>query len=164
MHPRAIDPNEARRLFAYDPATGAITRRITQGGQRAGTVVGTFRVDGYLATTIGGREVLCHRLAWALHYGADPCDEIDHRNGVRSENRIKNLRQADRGINNQNRRNPHRNNQLGVLGVRQVPSGRYIARIRVNKQLRTLGTFDTPEAASAVYLAAKRQLHEGNTL
>lgn len=154
----------AAELFSYCPISGVITRRVTVGGQLAGSVAGKTRDDGYLSTTVDGREVLCHRLAWLLHYGRDPMDEIDHRNGARSDNRADNLRESDRAGNNQNRRRPHKNNQLGVLGVRRLESGRFLARIRVNKKLIRLGTHETQEAASAAYINAKRELHKGNTL
>lgn len=154
----------AAELFSYCPISGVITRRVTTGGQLAGSVAGTPRKDGYLSTTADGREVLCHRLAWLLHHRSDPAGEIDHRNGDRSDNRAGNLRDSDRSGNNQNRRKPHKNNRLGVLGVRRLESGRFLARIRVNKKLIRLGTHDTQDAASAAYINAKRKLHKGNTL
>lgn len=159
-----VEAARARELFSYCAATGVIARRTTRGGQLAGSKVGTLRKDGYLSTRVDGVELLCHRLAWLLHHGVEPDDEVDHRNGVRSDNRIKNLRDSDRDGNNQNRRTAHKNNRLGVLGVNQLPSGRFQARIRVNKKLRSLGTHATAEAASAAYVNAKRQLHKGNTL
>ncbi len=154
----------ARKAFAYDDATGRIVRGETRGGQLAGTVVGTLRRDGYLSCRFNGREILLHRLAWLLHYGEPPANEIDHINGDRTDNRIANLRLVDRATNNQNRRKAHANNKLGVLGVSQVATGVYTARIRVNKRLILLGRFLSIDHASAAYLRAKRQLHGGNTL
>lgn len=159
-----VSADRARELFSYCHESGLITRRVTTGGQLAGSVVGTVRLDGYLSTKVDGHEVLCHRLAWLLHHGVWPADEVDHRNGVRSDNRADNLRESDRSGNNHNRRKAHKNNRLGVLGVRQLESGRYLARIRVNKKLIRLGIHETKEAASAAYVQAKRQLHKGNTL
>lgn len=152
-----------RRLFYYDPATGVITRLIEAGGQMPGKAVGTKRKDFYMATRTADKEILCHRLAWVLFYGEIPTAEIDHINGRRDDNRILNLRQVDRTHNNQNRRTAHKNNVLGVLGVRQDGT-KFLSRIRVNKKLIRLGRFETVEAASAAFLAAKRKLHEGNTL
>jgi hypothetical protein len=40
----------------------------------------------------------------------------------------------------------------------------FSARIRVNGNLRWVGTFGTPEEAHAAYVAAKRQFHEFGTL
>jgi hypothetical protein len=93
-----------------------------------------------------------------------PTTEIDHLNGDRADNKWANLRAASRSTNNQNRRAAHKNNKLGILGVRQVENGRFLARIRVDGQLRRLGTFTSSEQAHAAYLDAKRTLHQGNTL
>ncbi len=155
---------QAERLFQYDAESGRITRRVLCGGRCAGTTAGTLRDDGYLSTRFAGAEVLCHRLAWLLHYRAEPPHELDHINTVRSDNRIENLRPASRNENNQNHRQAHSNNRLGVLGVHRVRSGRYLARIRVDSKARHIGVYDTAEEASAAYLNAKRQLHKGNTL
>lgn len=164
--PRAIASmlKAANRLLAYDPATGLITRKVTCGGQRAVVTVGTVRPDGYLDVGLCGHRVLCHRLGWMLHKQEEPPAEIDHINGCKSDNRFSNLRQSTRQHNNQNRRRPHLNNRLGVLGVHKTRSGRYLARIRIDGHAKHIGVFDTADEASAAYLSAKRQLHQGNTL
>ncbi len=54
---------------------------------------------GYLHGTLGGKTVLAHRVAWFLHCGSWPEGEIDHINGLRTDNRIKNLRVATRQQN-----------------------------------------------------------------
>lgn len=160
-----IDPAmRARALFSYNPETGAVLRRVTRGGQVAGARVGTRRRDGYLATKFDGAEILLHRLVWLHTYGVMPDGEIDHINGDKSDNRLGNLREVDRAMNNQNRRRAHVNNRLGVMGVTEVSGGVFLARIRVNKALIRLGRFSTPKLASEAYLAAKRRLHQGNTL
>lgn len=99
-----------------------------------------------------------------LHTQDEPPAEIDHINGCKSDNRFVNLRRSTRQHNNQNRRRPHLNNMLGVMGVHKTRSDRYLARIRIDGQAKHIGVFDTVEEASAAYLIAKRQLHEGNTL
>lgn len=150
-----------RSLFTYDAASGLVTRKVTTGGALAGALAGSVRRDGYLSVGVKGREVLAHRLSWALHFGEWPPSEIDHINGNRADNAIANLRCVDRTTNNQNKRRAYSNNELGVLGVRVVPSGRFIARIRVSGRLVRLGTFDSMAQASDAYAAAKRALHAG---
>ncbi|WP_428700722.1 HNH endonuclease [Stenotrophomonas indicatrix] len=155
---------KANALFAYDPETGRIVRRITCGGRCAGTVVGTRRDDGYLDVGVAGRTVLAHRLAWLLITQEEPPVEIDHINGRKDDNRFKNLRGASRAENNQNRLVPHANNRTGRLGVYRNRAGRFVARIRVDGRLQHIGVYATPDEASDAYLSAKRQLHRGNTL
>lgn len=154
----------AMELFSYDPESGLITRRKTTGGQLAGSSAGSLRPDGYLSIRFRGQEVLAHRMAWFLHHGSEAEQEIDHINGKRSDNRASNLREASRTTNNQNRRKAHSNNKLGILGVQRTSSGKFLARIRVNKKLIRIGKFNTQEAASDAYVQAKRNLHDGGTL
>lgn len=154
---------EAVKAFSLDPSTGIVTRLCTRGGQVAGQVVGTRRKDGYLSTKFMGCEILLHRLVWVLSTGELPAGELDHINGNRSDNRPANLRPATRSENNQNRRAPHANNRLGVLGVTQV-GRRFLARIRVEGRLARIGVFDTAKEAHEAYVWTKRGMHPGCTL
>jgi hypothetical protein len=66
-------------------------------------------------------------------------------------------------MNMQNIRLASKNNATGFLGVHRQGS-KFRSRIRVNGRNVSLGMFETPEAAYAAYVAAKRNLHRGNTL
>jgi hypothetical protein len=96
--------------------------------------------------------------------GAWPAYEIDHRDGVQSNNRERNLRDVPRRTNQQNCRSPRTDNATGLQGVGRTPSGRFRARITVDGKQHLLGCFGTAEEAHEMYVAAKRFLHEGNTL
>jgi hypothetical protein len=151
---------ELAKYLRYDPGTGLFTRLVTRGGKIAGSIAGFVRrKDGYVQIA----DALAHRLAWLYVHGEWPQHEIDHINGIRADNRWANLREASRTLNNQNRHRAHRNNALGVMGVR-LDGKTFIARIRVNKKLIRLGRFNTQAAASAAYMAARRSMHGGNTL
>lgn len=64
---------------------------------------GTKRQDGYIQGKIDKRFYFAHRLIWQYFNGDIPEDKIiDHINGVRDDNRIENLRLADRSQNNHN--------------------------------------------------------------
>jgi HNH endonuclease len=71
---------------------------------------------------------------------------IDHKNGDLLDNRVENLRISTPEQNAMNRK-ICRNNNSGVTGVGLVKSGRYRARITVNKKEMNLGTFKTKEEA-----------------
>jgi hypothetical protein len=88
---------------------------------------------------------------------------VDHINGDSLDNRIANLREATPALNAQNRRTPRRGSALGVQGV-TARWGRYTAQITVRGKQHHLGLFATVDEARAAYVAAKRELHEGNTL
>ena len=104
---------------------------------------------------------MAHRLAWLYTHGKWPSKYIDHINGVKTDNRIANLREADNGENMQNQRRARRNSKTGLLGVRwNRASGNYVAVITVNRHVINVGSFKTAEEAHEAYLRAKAELHE----
>ncbi len=153
-----------RELLHYDPQTGVFTWKVAVAQCIAiGDVAGGLRTDGYLAIKLAGKSYFAHRLAWRYVRGRWPKKHVDHWNGRRADNRFTNLREATKAQNAQNVRKAYANNQSGFLGV-GADKNRWRARIRIDGHLCSLGYFNTPEAAHAAYLAAKRQLHPFNTL
>ncbi len=112
---------------------------------------------GYRCGTICGVGFLAHRVVWAMHNGAWP-DECDHRDGVRSHNRIENLRNTDKSGNQKNA-SLRSDNTSGRVGVYlRADSGRWGACIGLDGGLKHLGTFDTREEAVAARAAAESSL------
>lgn len=129
-----------------------------------GHVAGTLSKDGYIVIQIGGRSVPAHRLAWAWSTGWWPKQDIDHIDGVRTNNRPSNLRDVPRRTNMENRKGANPCNATGVLGVSATKFGTFKATITVNRSSIYLGSFKTKCEASDAYLAAKRKLHAGCTI
>ena len=157
-----ISHSRLLELMVYDSTTGIFAWR---GGRRlrAGKVAGNLMSCGYLRIFADGRSYMAHRLAWFYITGGWPRADIDHRNGVRTDNRFANLREATRAENLQNQRTAKSTNRTGLLGV-QRNRERFMARIQVDGRQIYLGTFDTPEEAHTIYVAAKRRLHPGCTI
>lgn len=67
------------------------------GNKAAGKPVGTIHRDGYITVCVKpkgykSKHIKLHRLIWWLHNGPVPDHlEVDHINGIRSDNRIENL-------------------------------------------------------------------------
>lgn len=101
--------------LTYDPDAGHLKWRVSSGRAKAGMVAGC-EAKGYVLIGIQGRLLKAHRLAWLLHYGKEPKGDIDHINGVRSDNRIANLREASHSQNMHNRV-ADKDNRSGVKGV-----------------------------------------------
>jgi hypothetical protein len=111
--------------------------------------------NGYLDGMIFRRMYRAHQVAWALHYGEWPKDQIDHINGDRSDNRITNLRVVSRSENCRNTK-LRSNSKTGVLGVYRHKH-RWRATI-YDGGSRHIGLFDTFEDAVAARKAAEREL------
>lgn len=155
-----------RELLHYDPATGIFIRRVARTNAPAGSVAGSKHSGGYLTIWIDGRARKLHRLAWLYVYGHWPAQQIDHRDGDRSNNRIANLREANRSQNSQNIKCAYSNNKSsGLLGVywhRQAQ--KWQAKIQIDGRSKSLGLYDNPSIAHMHYLNAKVRLHPFQTL
>lgn len=142
---------QIRNAVSYDPLTGVFKRRVSAGNVLAGSVVGNPDKKGYLKAMVCGRYHKLHRLAWFYTYGTWP-KEIDHKNQVKSDNWLDNLRDVSTSINCTNQTGPRRNNKTGFQGVYEHTPGVFRAKFRS----KCLGLFSTPEAAHAAYMTAKR--------
>lgn len=171
MHARLLE------LLSYDPDSGIFTwrvdRRSGKSGNcysaRAGDPAGSVMRDGYMRVGIDGKQYALHRLAWLYVTGTWPAHQIDHLDTDRTNQRWLNLRDVTGKVNSQNQRKAQRNNRsTGLLGVtfeRNAGKDRpHRARIMIDGKNRTVGMFETAEAAHSAYVEAKRQLHEGCTL
>lgn len=132
----------------------------TEVGAEAGYISNTTH---YRVVTLDKVQHSGHVLAWFYMTGEWPTDEVDHKNGVRHDNRWDNLRPVTHQANMQNAyRSITRSNASGFLGVRKhIRHGkvRYGAVIQHNYKSLYLGYYDTPEEASAIFVAKKRELH-----
>ena len=125
---------------------------------------GSVNDKGYIVIRCFGRLYHAHRLAWLLTHGAWPAGDIDHINGIRTDNRIANLRDVSRSVNQQNLKTARRDNQTGLLGVKKTRCGTFEARINLNGRYVHLGTFPAAAEAHQAYITAKRKHHEGCTI
>ena len=154
-----LTADRLREVLSYDPETGIFLWKVTTKRVSAGGVAGSLDVSGYHCMRLSGRMYRAHRLAWLYVHGKWPENEIDHINGVRSDNRISNLRDATTAENRQNHAT-RRDNTSTVPGVdwhKGVQKWR--VRIRVPGKRITVGFFKNIEDASAARARAKAELH-----
>src|SRR5215475_3424029 len=149
-----------RELFDYNPDDGhlrwKVARQRVNKGDRAGYI---NRSDGYRYVCFDYNELLVHRVIWLLMTGKWPKSQIDHKNGIRDDNRWNNLREANNSQNNRNR-SSQRNNKLGVKGVNYDPVRKlYRARITIHGKSYTIGRYKTFEEAIEIRKLAEEEFY-----
>lgn len=166
-HKRKADLTQADLMarLDYDPETGGFSwKRGAAPSKSDGATAGWVTALGYAAIKINRSKYMAHRLAWLYANGEWPEHDIDHINGIKTDNRLANLRDVHVSVNQQNRRRAARGNSGGVLGVCWNKVARkWNASIQIKGQHIHLGRFEAKDDAGAAYLAAKRRLHEGCT-
>lgn len=143
-----------QQILNYDPETGVFTWRISPRyriphGSRAGFIGG----KGYRSICINNRTYRCNRLAWFYMTGVWPVQQIDHKNGDKTDDSWGNLRPA---TNAQNQWNvpPRKDNSSGMTGVYWFkPKQRWTAMLFINGKRKFLGSFKTKDEA----IEARRQ-------
>ena len=145
-----------KSLLQYDPDTGLIYWIAKGKGKIKKKAAGTLLHSGYLGICIGPKRWQAHRIAWALHHGHWPKDQVDHINGIKTDNRICNLREA---TNSQNGKNLglSKANTSGCKGVYfDIQTGKWRALIKVNFKSIHLGRFAQKQDA----INARKQAEE----
>lgn len=142
-----------RSILSYDPDTGKFT---WLGRQWHGRPAGTLNSDGYVRIVIAKIDFKAHRLAWAFTHGVipHPLIPLDHLNGIRSDNRIGNLRICTPKQNSENATRP-KSSTTGFKGVARCKNTtKFRAYICHNRKQIHLGMFETAEEANRAYCAA----------
>lgn len=141
-----------RELFDYNWKTGDLSWRTT------GEPIRRLHPRGYYRVTFDGKQFLVHRLIWFYLHGRWPSDEIDHVNGIPTDNRLSNLREASHSQNMKNRKKHNNQSRSPLKGVKKCRS-RWGAQIMVDGDKIHLGVFNTQEEAYEAYCNAAKIFH-----
>ncbi len=155
-----ISVERLRELLDYDPETGVFTwRGKTNRRIRVGAIAGNVNSRGYISIGVDDRNYTAHRLAWLWMYGEWPKNEIDHVNGIRTDNRLNNIRDVVHSVNMQNAQAPRPRKTFGHMGTTYIKaSNKWQAQIKVNDNYFYLGLFDSSEQAHKAYIKAKLEM------
>lgn len=110
--------------------------------------------DGYGCVCIHRKKERVHRLiALTFIPNPDNLPEVDHINRNPSDNRVENLRWANRSMNCLNTK-VRKDSKTGIRAVYKEPNGRFRASYRINGKRFHTTCFDTAEEAIAARNAA----------
>lgn len=171
------------QLLGYNPETGILTWKprdpVWFGGtpgrssahacalwnKRYSGIEALSHVDayGYKTGAILGYTCKAHRIVWLLETGVVPT-QIDHINGVRTDNRFHNLRDVSAAENSKNI-GRSKANQSGVVGVVwDKRAFKWIAQIGMNGAPKQIGRYDLFWDAVAARQKAEKEMgfHENH--
>lgn len=167
-------PEELRQLLRYEPETGKFYWRprpesvfSTDSAAKAWNARHAYKeafvtisTSGYRKAFVNGCQVYAQRAAWAIYYGAWPEEQIDFKNTVKTDVRIKNLRPACHSQYLMNRR-VQINNKSGQKGVSlRKDTKKWKATITAfGKEISIGNSFSTFEEAACAYKQASKRYH-----
>lgn len=152
------------KRFAYNKELGTFTYISDSRFHKIGDIVGAS-THGYIRLCFGYETYLAHRIAWLLVNGTWPKYHIDHIDGDKTNNAIRNLRDIQHVYNAQNVKSARGCSKTGLLGAwPSTSSCRFVSQIMANGTRKHIGTFDSAEDAHQAYLIEKRRLHDGCTI
>jgi hypothetical protein len=148
-----------REVLRYERSTGHLFWKVaTSNRVRVGDRAGTHQANGYIKLYVDGVNLWAHRVCWAIAKGHWPIADIDHRNRITWDNRLRNLRDVSTSINMLNQREGDRKSQSTLLGAHyNKRTGKFMSRLHINGRTSTLGEFHDPVDAHNKHLEVKAQ-------
>lgn len=138
--------------FDYDPIHGLLVRKLKMRSD-AHDVVNPKRESIFFQGKWHDYATLC----WIIYYKQMPKGIIDHKNRIKHDHSIINLRDANLSQNQQNK------GSFGAYSKGVTWRNRKIkpwqAKIRINGERIHLGSFETETDAAAAYRQAALQYH-----
>lgn len=149
-----ITQGELRNQIEYDPETGLWRWRDSTArvNRKVGWFAGAKIPNGYLTIRIDGKTYYAHKLAWLWVHGVWLTP--DHKNRNKADNRLDNLRPANKSENAINSKT-RSDNSSGYPGVSLHSNGRWHAY--VNKDGKRHNAYFASRDGAVEWASAKRK-------
>lgn len=144
--------NDEEQYFQYHESGLLFWKQKPCIAVNIGEIAGHKDSLGYVIIGFKGKLVKAHRLIWKMLKGYWP-ENIDHINGMRSDNRIENLRECTQQENCRNRRQDYGMSAYKGVGYRKdgARKKRWVARITVKRKTIHIGLYITEIEAAKAY-------------
>lgn len=125
---------------------------------KAGDVAGCLGSHGYLQLKINNKSYLNHRIVFLMFNGFLP-EYVDHIDGIRTNNKLENLRECTFSQNRCNTK-VYRNNKSGIKGINwDREHGKWTARIQFKNKRILVGRFSQLNDAKNAIIERRNSLH-----
>lgn len=125
-------------------------------GKRIDLEAGTLENDGYIRISVKGYKYYAHVIIFSMFSGRIPSGIIDHKNGIRTDNRFENLLECSIRRNSLNRVCRREGKIPGV----KVRGDKFVARIKILGREKYIGSFDNSVEAYEAYMKEFAALEE----
>jgi len=151
-------PTQEQLKTMFDYIDGKLVWKVKRKRVNVGDLAGVIHPNGYLRTGLNGRIHLNHRLIFMFHHGYLP-EIVDHIDGNKLNNKIENLRGANKITNQQNQKIKKENTSgyKNVSFCKQTKN--WVVQIKVNGKSKTVGRYVDIEFADLVAQEARAKYH-----
>jgi hypothetical protein len=157
MANKIISQADLREFFDYK--NGELFWIQCKGTAKSGQKSGNLSQDGYLNSRFYGTSYRTHRLIYLWHYGYIP-KELDHIDGNKLNNKIENLRPANRMQNSHNTKIPN-TNKSGTKGVSWIKRlQKWVVQLQVNNKKMYFGLYNDVDYAIFVANTMRYKYHK----
>lgn len=145
---------DLKAWFSYDEITGKLLWKQVPANNlyKVGGEVGSLTsCKKYLRLGFRGKQLLLHRVVWAIKTGSWPTNQVDHRDGNPFNNCFSNLREATSQENNRNKKST-KSSVSPYKGVYWHKFGKtWAATAKLNGKQKHLGSFASETEAAKAY-------------